>query len=173
MAVPAAMAWLLVLSPVATAQPAAPPNLVVINERLTTSGQPSREWLQQLKAQGFGAVVYLAPASVPDAVQDEPSLVSRQGLLYVNIPIRFDGPAEGDFDTFVRVMSALAPLKVLVHCQANMRASSMVFLHRVIVGTEDPGVAYESVSRVWSPDGPWKRFIEQQLQKHQIAFEPY
>lgn len=30
---------------------------------------------------------------------------------------------------------------------------------------------YATLSGVWSPDGPWRRLIESQLQKHNIAFE--
>jgi hypothetical protein len=54
-----------------------------------------------------------------------------------------------------------------------MRASSMVFLHRVIHGKEDPDKAYESAARVWSPQGPWKDLIVALLRKNRIAFEPY
>ena len=49
--------------------------------------------------------------------------------------------------------------KVLVHCQINMRASSLVFLHRTIALKEDPRVAYEAVTAVWSPRGPWRALI--------------
>ena len=31
----------------------------------------------------------------------------------------------------------------------------------------------ESVARVWSPDGPWKRLLVSQLRKAGIEFEPY
>src|SRR5437016_5951988 len=137
-----------------------PPNLVEISARLSTSGQPSAETLAGLKEQGYEAVIYLAPATVADAVRDEPLIVSRQGLVFVNIPIAFDSPSERDFETFAEVMKALAGRKVLVHCQVNMRASTMVFLYRTIVGKEDPHRAYEAVSQIWAPRGPWKRLMQ-------------
>ena len=127
------------------------PNLVAISPRLVTSGQPSAEALAGLAAQGFEAVVYLAPPTVADAVRDEPLLVARQGLVFVNIPIRFDNPTERDFETFSSVLRALGDRKVLVHCQVNLRASTMVFLHRAITLKEDPRAAYESVAQVWVP----------------------
>ena len=157
----------------AQAQGAAPPNLVPINERLTTSGQPSAEWLGRLKAQGYGAVVYLAPATVSDALKDEPLIVSRQGMVFVNLPIAFDNPTEQDVQSFFALLQALSERKVLVHCQVNLRASSMVFLYRVIVGKEDPQAAFEAVSRVWQPEGAWKRLIQAQLRQHAIAFDPF
>jgi len=151
----------------------AAPNVVVVSPRLVTSGQPSRSSLAALRSQGYEAVIYLAPPTVPDAVHDEAAIVERQGLAYVNIPIKFNSPTEQDYEAFVSAMAALSSRKVLVHCQVNMRASSMVFLHRVIVGKEDPERAYEAVAKVWSPDGPWKRYIVSMLRKHDIRFEPY
>lgn len=149
------------------------PNLVVISPRLVTSGQPSAAALARLGALGFAADIYLAPPTVPDAVRDEAAIVERQGLAYVNIPIRFDRPTEADFEAFVAAMAGFADRKVLVHCQVNMRASTMVFLHRVIVGREAPEPAYEAVARVWSPRGPWKALMIGLLRKNDIAFDPY
>ena len=155
----------------AQAQGAPPPNLVPINERLITSGQPSAEWLGQLKAQGYGAVIYLAPATVSDALKDEGLIVSRQGLVFVNLPIAFDNPTAQDVQSFFALLQALSGAKVLVHCQVNLRASSLVFLYRVIVGREDPQPAFDAVSQVWQPEGAWKRLIQAQLRQHGIKFE--
>ena len=149
------------------------PNVVEISTRLVTSGQPSAESLANLKALGFEAVIYLAPPTVHDAVRDEPLIVTRQGLTFVNIPIRFDHPTEADFETFAGVLTGLRNRQVLVHCQINLRASSMVFLYRAIVLKEDPRIAYEAVTRVWQPEAAWRRLIEELLRKHKIAFDPF
>lgn len=149
------------------------PNLVAISPLLVTSGQPGAAALSSLSALGFGAVVYLAPPTVSDAVPGEAELVRRQGLEFVNIPIAFGRPTEADFEAFVAAMDRLRGRKVLVHCQVNMRASTMTFLYRVIVGREAPEQAYAAVAQVWSPEGPWKRLLVAQLQKAGIVFEPY
>lgn len=150
-----------------------PPNFVPISERLTTSGQPPLDWLDRLKDNGYEAVIYLAPATVPDAVRDEPLAVSRQGLVFVNIPIRWEAPTARDVETFSAVLTALGARKVHVHCQLNYRASSLVFLHRALVGGEDPSQAYAAVSRVWSPTGAWKQLLQEQLGARGIAFDVY
>ena len=77
---------------------------------------------------------------------------------------------------FIKVSEHLTRIKAkrtLVHCQVNMRASSMVFLHRVIALGEPPAAAYEAVSQVWSPQGPWMALLKQQLRKHKVDFEPF
>jgi len=147
------------------------PNVVVVSPHLVTSGQPSANALTDLKALGFEAVIYLAPPTVSDVVRDEQLIVTRQGLTFINIPIKFDNPTESDFDTFSSILQGLGNRKTLVHCQVNLRASSMVFLYRSIVLKEDPRLAYEAVSGVWVPDGPWRRLIESQLRKHKVQFE--
>lgn len=149
------------------------PNLVSITPRLVTSGQPSTQALADLRAQGFEAIVNLAPFNAAATVREEAVIVSRQGLVYINIPIKSNIPTEADYQLFATVMGALSERKVLVHCQINVHASSMVFLYRVVAAREDPRVAYESVLKVWSPDGPWKHFILLVLGKHELHFEPY
>jgi protein tyrosine phosphatase (PTP) superfamily phosphohydrolase (DUF442 family) len=151
----------------------AAPNVVAITPHLVTSGQPSAKALAALGAQGFGADIYLAPPTVHDAVRDEALIVGRQGIVFVNIPMDFDNPTEQDYETFASVLGALSERRVLVHCQVNLRASSMVFLYRVIARKEDPHVAYEAVTGVWKPEGPWKRLIQDLLRKHGVAFELY
>lgn len=149
------------------------PNRVEISPGLVTAGQPSADMLARLGEQGFQAVIYLAPPTVSDAVRDEALIVGRQGLVYVNIPIRFDSPSERDFEVFAAILRGLAGRKVLVHCQINLRASTMVFLYRAIIAKEDPRMAYETVSKVWTPEGPWKRLVQDLLRKHKIEFEPF
>jgi len=108
---------------------------------------------------------------VHDAVRDEHLIVARQGLIFINIPTRFDAPSEADFEAFAAALRGLGDRKVLVHCQINMRASSFVFLYRAIVLKDDPRRAYDAVEKVWVPEGPWRQLIEQQLKKHHIDFD--
>jgi len=156
----------------AVAPALAAPNAVIIDDNLVTAGQPTEASLRTLAAQGFAAVIYLAPPTVPDAVAGEADIVRQQGLEFINIPVNFGNPTSADFDAFVAAMKRLQGRKVLVHCQVNMRASSFTFLYRVIVRLERPEQAYESVARVWSPGGVWRRFIVAELKRANIAFEP-
>jgi protein tyrosine phosphatase (PTP) superfamily phosphohydrolase (DUF442 family) len=166
--------WLLAVGLAgAAATVGAAPNRVDITPRLTTSGQPNAEELSQLRAQGYGAVIYLAPPGVPDAVADEARIVGRQGLVFINLPIAFDAPSEADLQAFSALLQALGPRKLLVHCQINLRASTLVFLHRVTVLREDPRLAWEDVRRVWTPEGPWRTLVLKTLSRHGITFDPF
>lgn len=149
------------------------PNVVRISESLVTSGQPTAAGLAGLSSLGFDAVINLAPPTSPDAVRGEPEIVRKQGLSFINIPINFGQPTDSNFQEFVAAMSGLEGKKVLVHCQVNMRASSMIFLYRVVVEHQDPEKAYEAVAKIWSPEGPWKLFIAAELKQAGIPFQPY
>lgn len=147
------------------------PNAVEISPTLTTAGQPSAKALAQIGAQGYQAVINLSPPTVSDAIPEEAVIIGKQGLVFINIPTRFDRPTEQDFLALSGALKALAGRKVLVHCQINQRASGMVFLHRVIAEKVDPQVAYKAVEEIWTPYGVWHEFIQTLLKKNAISFQ--
>ncbi|MBK0392333.1 protein tyrosine phosphatase family protein [Ramlibacter algicola] len=162
---------LLLLATAPRAQGIDAPNVVPVTELLVTSGQPTADALSRLGAAGFQAVIYLAPSTVHSAVQEEPALLAKQGIEFVQIPIPFATPSAGHFRTVTAALQRLKDKKVLVHCEVNMRASSMVFLHRVVTLKDEPASAFAFVTRVWSPRGPWRTLIEEQLRESGIRFE--
>ena len=149
------------------------PNFVPVTSSLATSGQPSPAALAGLKRIGVEAVISLGPPGGPDLVPEEPAIVRAQGIDFVSLPFPPDGPSEAQYLAVAQALRRVQDRRTLVHCQVNWQASTFVFLHRVIVGKEDPELAYESVARVWSPSGSWRVFVVGQLRKHQIDFEPY
>ena len=148
------------------------PNPIEVSPSLITSGQPTPKALAGLGALGFQAVIYLAPSSVPDAVKNERDLLERQGIEFVHIPIPFNAPAEAHVIAVALALERLNNKKVLVHCQINLRASTVVFLYRVITLKAEPSRAYEAVSAVWTPQGPWRTLVTEQLNKHRVVFQP-
>lgn len=152
-----------------------PPNLAQLDERWTTAGQPSAAWLGLLKSKGFDAVLYLAPSSVGDAVADEPEIVRGQGLAFAHVPVDFARPLLDDYRAFETQLQEWRAqrLKLLVHCQLNMRASTFSFLYRVRNEGVDPETAWAEVQKVWLPLGPWKPLVQQLLAERDIAFDPF
>lgn len=149
------------------------PNEVAIDANWVTSGQPSRAGLQRLKSLGFERLLYLAPSTVGDAIADEPALVRAQGLRFDHVPIPWDAPSLEHVDAVFAVLAQWPTSgKGLVHCQVNMRASTLVFLHRVLVRQQDAELAWTSVSKVWTPRGRWRALIDAALQRGGIRFEP-
>jgi protein tyrosine phosphatase (PTP) superfamily phosphohydrolase (DUF442 family) len=165
------LALLPVMAP-ARAQALDAPNVVHITRRLVTSGQPPAETLGRLASLGFQAVVYLAPNTVSNAVKREPDLLRQQHIEFVHIPIPFGSPNASHVDAVFSALRRLSDKQVLVHCEVNMRASTLVFLYRAIVLKEDPVHAYAAVTAIWSPRGPWRTLIQEQLRTAGVKFEP-
>lgn len=159
------------------AEPPAPiagivaPNVVVISPTLVTAGQPTRESLQRLKAEGYAAVISLAPRNTPDAVKDQAEILAAQGIEFVHIPIPWQAPEAKHLQATAAALNRLQGQKVLLHCQMNMRASALAFLYRTVYMKEDPATAWVDVKRLWTPKDQWAGFIDEQLHAGGIAFK--
>ena len=101
-----------------------------VDDRLTTSGQPTEEQLRAAAADGFDTVVNLAPHDGQSALADEAGLVQALGMTYHYLPVVFANPTEADFAAFEQVMNELpADSRTLVHCAANFRVSAFYGLY--------------------------------------------
>ena len=147
------------------------PNLVEISPKIVTSGQPTAQALETLGKQNVEVVIFLVPDGTAGNVADEAAILKQQGITFVHIPIPFGAPTADHYAAFASAMSKHTGKKVLVHCEINLRASSMVFLYRVIALKHDPHLAYGSVTKVWTPRGAWKPFIDDMLRRHGVEFE--
>ena len=96
-----------------------------LDDRLTTSGQPTEEQLAGLRGLGVDHVINLALHTHPKALPDEAGSVARLGMTYVHIPVEFGQPTEDDFARFCAAMTALNDRPVHVHCIANYRVSDV------------------------------------------------
>ncbi len=149
------------------------PNLVEISPTIITAGQPSAAALGALAKQNVAVVIFLVPEGTSGNVSDEAAILQRQAITYVHIPIPFGAPKAEHYSAFAAAMKKYSDKKVLVHCEINLRASSMVFLYRVIELKQDPNPTFEAVAKVWSPRGAWKPFIDDMLRQNGIKFSTY
>jgi protein tyrosine phosphatase (PTP) superfamily phosphohydrolase (DUF442 family) len=138
-------------------------NYRAIGERLGTAGQPTEEQLSAVREAGFEAVINLALPTSDNAIANEGSIVTGLGMSYVHIPVDFRAPSERDFRAFSRVMEAFAERPVFVHCAANMRVSTFVFLYRVLREGVAVAEAERELHAIWEPDEVWSGFIREQL----------
>jgi len=146
-------------------------NFVAVNERLHTAGQPNAAALSSLAGRGYAMVINLAPPTAQGAVATEHKLLEDTGVSYLNIPVDWQNPRAEDFELFSAALENSEERQVLVHCQMNMRASMFTFLYRVIHEDVPIDAAYETLKKVWTPQGHWATFGTSVLKAHGIAFE--
>ena len=140
-----------------------PDNFVQWREGLASSAQPKADWLATVGDQKYEVLVNLAPPQSHGSLANEGGIVGARGVKYVNIPVDFGKPTAEDFRFFSEVMKASAGRSVFVHCQANFRASSFVFLYLVIHEGAPVQETWSKVQSAWVPDRVWRRFIEETL----------
>ena len=138
---------------------------VQISDRVGTSGQIRTHHVKELKDRGYELVINLAPAN-ERMNKDESFAVVSAGIAYVQIPVDFKNPAMRDLEFFFQVMNANKDRKVYVHCFANMRVSSFMYLYRVIHEGMVPEEADKALKQVWEPNDDWTPFIAKALTEY-------
>jgi protein tyrosine phosphatase (PTP) superfamily phosphohydrolase (DUF442 family) len=130
-----------------------------LDERLTTSGQPSEEQLAGIRALGVGHIVNLGLHTQDHALPDEAGIVARLGMTYIHIPVEFQNPTEADFARFCDVMDALKDMPVHVHCIANYRVAAFFYRYRRDVLGMNEALARLDLEKCWQPNEVWAAFI--------------
>jgi protein tyrosine phosphatase (PTP) superfamily phosphohydrolase (DUF442 family) len=130
-----------------------------VDDRLTTSGQPTEAQLADIQKLGVTHIVNLGLHEHERALQDEGASVAALGMTYVHIPVAFDNPTEADFERFCATLSAIGGAPTHVHCIANYRVTAFLYRYqRDIVGA-GAAAARARMESVWTPSGAWAQFI--------------
>jgi protein tyrosine phosphatase (PTP) superfamily phosphohydrolase (DUF442 family) len=130
-----------------------------LDERITTSGQPTEPQLAEIQALGVRHVVNLGLHTHEKALPDEAGSVGRLGMTYIHIPVDFQNPTEEAFDKFCAMMEELRDVPVHVHCIANYRVSAFFYRYRRDVLGMDERKARAEMEAIWDPEGVWAAFI--------------
>jgi protein tyrosine phosphatase (PTP) superfamily phosphohydrolase (DUF442 family) len=142
-------------------------NFLALSENLFTAGMPKAEELTAAAQHGVELVINLAPHEVSNALPGETELVTSLGMQYINIPVIWNTPTKDGLDRFMDLMDENQDKKILVHCQANFRATAFVALYRILRQGWNADDAMAGMHRIWdAEDYPiWKMFIEENLKR--------
>jgi protein tyrosine phosphatase (PTP) superfamily phosphohydrolase (DUF442 family) len=140
-------------------------NYQFLNEKLSSSGMPTAEQMKEIADAGVQVVINLALTTSPGALRDEDNEVESLGMKYIHIPVEWNNPTKQNLDDFFTALDEHKEEKVLVHCQANYRASSFVMLYRVLRLGWKKEEAIPVMEKMWNPeDFPvWQKFIDENL----------
>lgn len=130
-----------------------------LDDRVTTSGQPTEAQLAELEKLGIAHVINLGLHTHEKALSDEAACLAALGIEYIHIPVEFEQPTEADFGQFCAAMSIIGDHPVHVHCIANLRVTAFLYRwQRDVCGFEDKQ-AKSLMDSVWQPGGVWTAFI--------------
>ena len=137
-------------------------NYLFLNEKLSSSGMPTAEQINTIAEAGVQTVVNLATSKSEGALTNEKDLVEACGMTYINIPVDWNSPTQQNLSEFMNVMDAHKDAKVLVHCQANYRATGFVTLYRILRLGWKKEDAFQDLLKIWDPKKypVWEKFIK-------------
>jgi protein tyrosine phosphatase (PTP) superfamily phosphohydrolase (DUF442 family) len=130
-----------------------------LDDRITTSGQPTETQLADIQALGVAHVVNLALHTHEKALPDEAKSVRSLGMTYTHIPVDFQNPTEQDFQQFCAVMDQFKDAPLHVHCIANYRVSAFFYRYRRDVLRWDDAKARADMDAISHPEGVWAGFV--------------
>src|SRR5689334_23472378 len=122
-------------------------NYLPLTDTLFSSGMPTAEQLGSVAEAGTKVVINLAPHAAQGATPNEKGVVESLGMNYFNIPVDWNGPKREDLDSFMKVMDENRGSRVLVHCQANYRATGFITLYRILKLGWDREKAFEDLRK--------------------------
>lgn len=140
-------------------------NLLQLTEKLSTSGMPTLEQLPEVAEAGVQFIINLATSKSEGWIPNEEELVKGLGMGYLSIPVEWDNPKQENLSDFMDAMDAHHCERVLVHCQANYRATAFVTLYRILRLGWKKEDAFPDLRKIWNPEEYpiWEKFIEENL----------
>ena len=144
-------------------------NFYRISDTIATSGQPTAAEFKLIKKSGFEAVINLALPDSPHAIKNEASIVKKEVMEYLHIPVDFKSPKSTDLKLFFDLMEKYRDKKLFIHCALNMRVSVFIFLYKTIKQQWPVQNAIQDLQAVWTPDEIWQEFIDSSLKQHNIS----
>ena len=130
-----------------------------LDERVTTSGQPTEDELAAIAALGVTHVVNLGLHTHERALADEAGAVAALGMTYIHQPVDFQNPTAADLTAFCATMKRLKDQTIHVHCIANYRVSAFLYRYRIDVLGWDAARARADLERIWQPTGAWAAVV--------------
>ncbi|RXJ88064.1 protein tyrosine phosphatase family protein [Arcobacter sp. CECT 8985] len=135
-------------------------NYIKINENISTSGQPSKEELEEIAKNDFKIVINLALIDSSLALENEDKIVSKLGLTYIHIPVDFQNPEIDNLKLFLNIMNGFSNQKIWIHCAKNYRVTSFMYVfHKYFLKTPFDQIDL-SLLDVWTPSPKWQELMK-------------
>ena len=141
-------------------------NFLKISDELGTSGQPTAGQFSDIAEAGYEVVINIDSAT---AVPEEDELVTSKGMQYIHIPVIWQAPKQSDLDFVFDILDACKGKRVFLHCAANARVSTFVYLYRISRLGVEAAEAGEKLELVWEPKGVWKEFLDEAVARLRLT----
>jgi protein tyrosine phosphatase (PTP) superfamily phosphohydrolase (DUF442 family) len=140
-------------------------NYLKLSDSLFSSGMPTPEQIPSIAKNGVQVVINLATSKSEGWILNEKELMEAQNITYYSIPVDWENPTMDELNDFMNIMEGHIHHKILVHCQANYRATGFIAVYRYSrLGWSEEN-AFRDLRKIWNPaEYPvWDEFIKKGL----------
>ena len=140
-------------------------NYLQLSDSLHSSGMPTPKQILSLSEDGVQVVINLATDHSEGWMPDEQEQIQAQKIAYYGIPVDWEHPTQDDLNKFMAVLDKHKDKIILVHCQANYRATGFTALYRYIILGWSQENAFMDVYKIWDPAQypVWQKFFDKSL----------
>ena len=140
-------------------------NYIKINNQISTAGQPTKEEFELIAKEGFEVVINLAMHN-KGALKKEDKIVSKNGMMYIHLPITWKAPEINRLKLFLKLLESLEKenKKIFIHCIMNYRASVFMYMYKKFVGKEK-NIKFIAPSE-YEPNEVWQEILNMDLEKN-------
>jgi uncharacterized protein (TIGR01244 family) len=108
------------------------PNILCVDERFATGGQPTDSAFAKLAAHGYRAVLSLRTASEGVDLKQQQEAVEKAGMHYVSVPVVSSAPKPEMVDAFIKAVKDKDNQPMLIHCGSANRVGAFWMIYRVV-----------------------------------------
>ncbi|HEU4391075.1 MAG TPA: protein tyrosine phosphatase family protein [Blastocatellia bacterium] len=142
------------------------PRILCVDERFSTSGQPTDTAFAKLAAAGFRSVLNLRTASEGVDLEHERQLAEKAGLRYISIPVVGSDPKPEQADQFLKAVKDNANQPMLIHCASANRVGGFWMIHRILDQGWPEDKALEEATKIGLRSDVLKKFAMDYIAAH-------
>jgi len=137
-------------------------NYIKVNKQISTSGQPNKKEFKKIAKEGFDVVINLAMHN-KGALKEEDKIVSKNGMLYIHIPIEWKKPQKNRVMLFLKLLKQLEDenKRIWIHCIKNYRVSVCMHLYKKFVWQKSD--LKFVAPKDYKPNKIWQRVLDMEI----------
>jgi len=145
-------------------------NLIQVNEKLFTSGQPTQEEFELIANSKFNLVINLGLTSSVGKLDREDDIVTSLGMNYIHIPVDFEKPTIKNLNDFLKLLYTFKNEKIWIHCIKNYRVSAFMYVyHKYVLQTPFEEIDLE-IFEQWQPSKEWQELMKTPIEELDLSF---
>ncbi len=134
-------------------------NYIKVSDSIATAGLPTKKQIKKVAKVGFDVVINLS-ISDKRSLKKEDEIVSKNGMVYIHIPISWTKPELDRLKMFLDVLEFLESQnkKVFIHCMKNYRVSVFIYKYKKDI-LKQKNVKFIA-PKEYKPNKAWRKVLK-------------